>query len=99
VLAIGIAAISAWVLIATWTVKLFPMYSGGGTAPMRMRDVWNWYLSNRAAHATDLSLLALGSAPWLYAGLLVSFALSILLSAIVIRDLIQPRFAEPVSPS
>jgi hypothetical protein len=87
VLAIGITAIWAWVLTATWTIKLFPMYSGGGAAPMRMRDVWNWYLSGAAAHASDLSLLALVPAPLLYAGLLVSLGLIIPASAVIIRDL------------
>jgi len=87
VLAIGITAIWAWVLTATWTIKLFPMYSGGGAAPMRMRDVWNWYLSGAAAHASDLSLLALVPAPLLYAGPLVSLGLIIPASAVIIRDL------------
>ena len=80
-------AIWTWVLIATWTVKLFPVYSGGGAAPMRMHDVWNWYVHTAAAHMHDLSLLALAPASLLYVGLLVSLTLSILLSAAVIRDL------------
>ncbi|HYL77337.1 MAG TPA: hypothetical protein VEU96_24200 [Bryobacteraceae bacterium] len=76
-----------WILIATWTVKLFPMYSGAGAAPMRLHDVWNWYVHEAAAHASDLSLLALAPAPLLYAGMLVSLTLSIVLSAAIIRDL------------
>jgi len=80
-------AIWTWVLIATWTVKLFPLYSGAGAAPMRLHDVWNWYAHGAAAHMHDLSLLALAPAALLYAGLLVSVPLSILLSAAVIRDL------------
>jgi len=46
--------------MATWTVKLFPMYSGGGAAPMRMHDVWKLVCAWRRAHTRDLSLLALG---------------------------------------
>jgi hypothetical protein len=80
-------AIWTWVLIATWTVKLFPMYSGAGTAPMRMHDIWNWYAHGAAAHLPDLSLLALAPPPLLYAGLLVSVALTILLGATVIRGI------------
>ena len=80
-------AIWTWILIATWTVKLFPMYSGAGSAPMRLHDVWNWYLQGAAAHARDLSLLALAPAPLLYAGMLVSLTLSVVLSAATIRDL------------
>lgn len=76
-----------WILIATWTVKLFPMYSGAGAAPMRLHDVWNWYVQGAAAHAGDLSLLALAPAPLLYAGMLVSLTLSVALSAAIIRDL------------
>ena len=52
ILGAGTVSIWAWVLIATWTVKLFPMYSGGGAAPMRMQDVRNWYVHGAAAHAT-----------------------------------------------
>jgi len=80
-------AIWTWILIATWTVKLFPIYSGAGAAPMRLHDVWNWYAQGTAAHARDLSLLALAPAPLLYAGMLVSLTLSIVLSAAIIRDL------------
>jgi hypothetical protein len=80
-----------WLLVATWTVKLFPMYSGAGAAPMRMHDVWNWYVRGAAAHARDLSLLALAPAPWLYSGLLISLTLSILLGAAIIRDLAPSR--------
>ena len=89
VLAACTAALWTWVLMATWTVKLFPMYSGGGAAPMRMHDVWNWYVHGAAAHTRDLSLLALGSAPLLYAGLFVSVTLSVLLSAAIVRGLVS----------
>lgn len=81
-------AIWTWVLIATGTIKLFPMYSGGGASPMRLHDVWNWYMHKAAAHMHDLSLLALAPASLLYAGLLVSLVLSVLLSAAVIRSLL-----------
>jgi hypothetical protein len=96
VLAACIVAIWTWVLIATWTVKLFPLYSGAGAAPMRLRDVWDWYVHRVAVHMHDLSLLALAPAPLLYAGLLVSVPLSILLSAAVIRDLASSPDREPL---
>jgi len=89
VLASLTVAIWTWVLVATWTVKLFPLYSGAGAAPMRMRDVWTWYAHGAAAHMRDLSLLALAPASLLYAGLLVALTLSIFLSAAVIRDLVS----------
>jgi hypothetical protein len=76
-----------WVLIATWTVKLFPMYSGADASPMHLPDLWNWYVHSAAAHMRDLSLLALAPAPLLYAGLFVSLALTILASATIIRGL------------
>jgi hypothetical protein len=68
-------------------VKLFPMYSGGGSAAMRARDVWNWYAHSAAAHSRDLSLSALTPAAWLYAGLLVSITLTVVLSTLLIRAL------------
>ena len=85
------SAIWAWVLIATWTVKLFPMYSGGGSAPMRLRDVWDWYMHKAAAHTRDLALLSLAPVPLLYAGMLISVTLGALLCAAVIRDLVSLR--------
>jgi hypothetical protein len=94
-LSVCTVAIWTWILIATWTVKLFPMYSGADTSPMHMRDLWNWYVHNAAAHAHDLSLLALAPAPLLYAGLFISLALTILASAVVIRRLaLSPNRAE-----
>jgi hypothetical protein len=80
-------ALWSWALIATWIVKLFPLYSGGGASPMRMRGVWNWWAHGAVAHAHDLSLLALAPASWLYAGLVVSVALCLLLGSAVIRSL------------
>jgi hypothetical protein len=76
-----------WVLFATWTIKLFPMYSGGGTAPMRLGDVSRWYAQEAHRHAADLSLTALAQAPVLYAGLLASVALSLLLSVVIVASL------------
>jgi hypothetical protein len=90
VLGVCTVAIWTWVLIATWIIKLFPMYSGGGTAPMRVHDVWNWYVHRVAEHTHDLSLLALAPAPFLYVGLLVSLMMSVLLSAAIVRDLTSP---------
>jgi hypothetical protein len=81
------ALVWAWVLVATWTGKLFPMYSGGGAAAMRTRDVWRWYTHGAAAHAADLSLTALAPAPWLHAGLLVSVSLTVALAALLVRAL------------
>ena len=89
ILGVSTLAIWTWVIIATWLVKLFPMYSGGGAAPMRIRDVWSWYVHGAAAHMGDLTLLALAPAPFLYAGLLVTLTITIFLSAAVIRDLIE----------
>jgi hypothetical protein len=87
----ALAAISlalwTWVLVATWTSKLFPMYSGGGSAAMRVRDVWNWWTHGAAAHARDLSLTALAPAAWLHAGLVASLALTVVLSGLLIRAL------------
>jgi hypothetical protein len=89
-LAIGAVARWTWVLFATWTIKLFPMYSGGGSAPMHLRDVWDWYAHRATARATSFSLTALAPAPVLYAGLAVSIALVAILSIAVIRSLESP---------
>jgi hypothetical protein len=86
-LAICTLALWNWVLFATWTIKLFPMYSGGGTAPMRLGDVSRWYAQEAHRHAADLSLTALAQAPVLYAGLLASVALSLLLSVVIVASL------------
>jgi hypothetical protein len=98
VLGVCTVAIWTWVLIATWIIKLFPMYSGGGTAPMRVHDVWNWYVHRAAEHTHHLSLLALAPAPFLYIGLLVSLVMSILLIAAIVRDLTSPPNRESLAP-
>lgn len=87
ILAACTAAIWTWVLLATWIVKLFPMYSGSGASPMRLRDVWTWYTSHAASRASDLSLLALAPAPFLYAGLIASSMLGVSLCALILRRL------------
>jgi hypothetical protein len=87
-------AIWTWVLIATWTVKLFPLYSGGGVASMHVRDIWNWYMKG-VGYTHELTLLALAPAPLLYLGLLVSLTLNITLSAAVIRDLVRSKTPSP----
>jgi hypothetical protein len=87
----GVAAVTValwgWVLVATWTIKLFPMYSGGGAAVRRWRDVWNWYAHSAAMRSRDLSLSALAPAAWLNAGLLISITLTAVLSVLLIRGL------------
>ena len=88
----------AWVLVATWTTKLFPVYSGGGSAATRARDVWNWYAHGAARRAGDLSLTALGPAAWLYAGLLVSVALTAVLGAWSIGAMVTAK-QEEAAPS
>ena len=87
VLAACMTAIWTWLIFATWVVKLFPMYSGGGAAPMRLADIWQWYLHGASAHAPNLSLVALAPAPVLYAGLFVSSTLSVLLAVLIVRAL------------
>lgn len=90
-LAIGTAVLWTWVLVATWTVKLFPMYSGGGSAPMHAGDLWEWYAHRAAARATAFSRTALAPAPVLYAGLLVSLVLTATLSIAVVGSLSRYR--------
>src|SRR5205823_14865777 len=89
VLAACSTVIWSWVLIATWAVKLFPMYSGNGSAPMRLNDIWNWYTHAAVARASDLSLLALAPAPLLYIGMLISFTLTVIVTALTVRNLIS----------
>jgi hypothetical protein len=79
----------AWVLMATWVAKLFPMYSGMPLAPMRIRDLWSWYLG--ANHSRDLTLLALAPAPVLYTGLSISLVMTIALAILLIRRLLTSK--------
>ena len=86
-LAGALVTLWAWILLGAWTLKLFPMYSGGPTFAMRARDVWNWYAHGAAAHARDLSLTALAPAAWLYAGMALSVALTAWLGGRLMRAL------------
>jgi hypothetical protein len=92
-LASATAVLWGWVLIASWAFKLFPMYAAGDTAPMRLHEAWNWYLHAAGAHMHDLSLLALAPAPLLYAGLLVTLAMAILIAIVIIRAVYRPETA------
>jgi hypothetical protein len=89
-LAASTTVLWAWVLVATWAFKLFPMYATGDTAPMRVREVWNWYMHVAGAHMNDLSLLALAPGPLLYAGLVATVALTLVVTAIIIRAVYRP---------
>lgn len=84
VLAGAIVTVWAWILVATWTLKLFPMYAGGFSSAMRAREVWNWWAHSAAARAHTLSLTALAPAAWLYAGLVVALALTVAVWGLVI---------------
>jgi hypothetical protein len=89
-LAICNVALWTWVLLATWTIKLFPMYSGFGAGPMRLHDAWDWYRHGAAARALDLSQTALAPASLLYTGLVLSAGLAVGLSIVLVRRLIWP---------
>jgi hypothetical protein len=97
VVAVCSVAVWAWVLLATWIIKLFPMYSGFGDGPMRVHDVWDWYGYGAAARALELSQTALAPAVVLYAGLVVSAGLAVGLSVAVVRGLISMRIGGPTS--
>jgi hypothetical protein len=79
VLSAVLTALCAWILIATWVLKLFPLYSGGGSAPVRARDLWMWRLDTQT-----LSLTALAPPQWLYAGLAASLALTLAIAALLV---------------
>jgi hypothetical protein len=87
ILAAATTTLWAWILVATWMLKLFPMYAGGGSGAMRAKDVWNWWVRGAAAHAQVLSTTALAPAGWLYAALVVALALTIAAWVLVIKAL------------
>ena len=80
----------AWVLTATWTFKLFPLYSGSESGSMRIRDIGAWYSHGAWAHAHDLSLTALAPASLLYAALAASLLLTWWLAFHLLRGLKGP---------
>jgi hypothetical protein len=82
ILAAATTTLWAWILIGTWTLKLFPMYAGGRSDAMRVKDAWNWWIH---AHAHVLSATALAPAAWLYAGLVIALALAIAAWAAVLK--------------
>ncbi|MCU1330097.1 MAG: putative rane protein [Bryobacterales bacterium] len=95
-MAICMSALWTWMLIATWVVKLFPMYSGATSGPLRIRELWVWYTRDAGRYAHDFSLLALAKAPLLYAGMLMSVLGSLLLAFFIIKGLASGRrWADP----
>jgi hypothetical protein len=89
-LAAATTIIWGWVLVATWAFKLFPMYADGDTAPKRFHDVVNWYLHAARAHMNDLSLVALAPGPLLYAGLLATLVLTVVIAGMIIGTVYRP---------
>ena len=90
-LAAATISLGAWILLGTWTLKLFPMYGGGGSGAMRLKEAWNWWAHGAAAQARVLSATALAPSAWLYAGLLVALALTIVAWALVLKGLGNPN--------
>jgi len=86
-MAMSITVLWTWMLIATWLVKLFPMYSGATAGPLRLHELWAWYTLDGAAHAHDFSQLALARAPVLYAGMLMSVPGSVVLAFFIVKTL------------
>jgi hypothetical protein len=82
---IGITALWTWMWIATWVVKLFPMYSGAPSGPLRLRELWAWYTQGAPTHSHDFTLLALAPAPAIYAGMILSVVGSLVLAFLVIQ--------------
>jgi hypothetical protein len=88
-----IVTLWAWVMLATWALKLFPMYSGGGSSAIRLREAWNWRVDTHA-----LSQTALAPAAWLYAGLAVAVALTVGAAVAVVLSLNRSDGAQPPPP-
>jgi hypothetical protein len=82
---IGITALWTWTWIATWVVKLFPMYSGAPSGPLRFRELWAWYTQGMFEHSHDFTLLALTPAPAIYVGMILSVVGSLVLAFLVIQ--------------
>ncbi|HUA57501.1 MAG TPA: DUF2142 domain-containing protein [Verrucomicrobiae bacterium] len=87
-LAAGTIVLWTWVLVATWVVKLFPMYSTS-TPVMRLHDLWAWY--TRGLQAGDLALLALAPPALLYAGLAAVLIVTVSLGVSVSNRLVTFR--------
>ncbi len=81
-LAVSTVVLWTWVLLATWLVKLFPMYSTAAP-PTHFRGLWTWYIHGPAT--SDLALLAMAPPTLLYAGLVCVLILTVCLCASVIR--------------
>jgi hypothetical protein len=99
VIAGAIATLWAWILVATWTLKLFPMYTAGFSSAMRARDAWNWWTHTAAAHARVLSVTALAPAAWLYFAMAVALALTITVWALVVAYALPKRWTSAGSLS
>jgi hypothetical protein len=97
-IAIAITALWTWTWIATCVVKLFPMYSGAPSGPLRLRELWAWYTQSAPTRSHDLSLLALAPAPVVYAGLILSVAGSLVLAFVVSQEIVAPVTGPRNSP-
>jgi hypothetical protein len=79
-------ALEAWILVASWTLKLFPMYAGG-PAILRGREIWDWWTHGMTRQSHVLSLTALAPDAWLYFGLAAALAFTIAGCGLTMRAL------------
>ena len=66
-LAIALAAIWGYILIATYWIKLIPLYAGYPPGRARLSDLWAWYLHAAPARTSILATLCLTRPAILYA--------------------------------
>ncbi len=56
---------------------------------MHLKSIWSWYAQGAEAHLFNLSLLSLAPGRLLYAGMILSSTLSLLLSVTIIRRIVR----------
>jgi hypothetical protein len=88
---IAAATVAAWcgLMIATYALKLVPMYAGHGTGPARMGDLLRWYAHEGAARESMLGTIALGPLLMIKVLLAATFVLGIALPASLTRRVVR----------
>ena len=89
----GLAVAAAYLISATYVVKLIPMYAGYGQGSMKAAALWNWYFADPHRWRSILSQTALGNADLILVLTAAVVIMSAVLCAVLCRQFISPRGA------
>jgi hypothetical protein len=92
VLAIVIGSLWGYICIATYVVKLIPLYGGYGKGRSTLKEIAAWYLSSHHALTSMLSTISLAPPMMIYleTGLVAALAIAVISRLVFLINLAWP---------